>query len=248
GADFGPFGPFEELRGTLQFAVDPAHPDHGVIADLGLAPTGADGRVHFESDFLIVKPVQPRPNSSLLYQVLNRGRGAVIFNDAEPEGPGGGLDPGNGFLFRHGFSLLLCGWQHDVPSGLAIRVPEALENGQRIRGQAFIQYQLNRGAPALLLSDAGHKPLPAADLNDPGAMLTVREHPDGEPRTIARTAWEFARVEDGRAIPDANYVHLKDGFEPGLVYEITYTTEGAPVIGLGFLSMRDSVSWLKFGT
>src|SRR6266540_1338753 len=81
-ADFGAFGPYEEIRGTLEFAVDPKHPDHSVITDIGLAPTEADGRVHFESDFLLVKPAQPRPESTLLYQVLNRGRGTILFKDA----------------------------------------------------------------------------------------------------------------------------------------------------------------------
>jgi hypothetical protein len=31
------------------------------------------------------------------------------------------------------------------------------------------------------------------------------------------------------------------------MYQLTYTTVGAPVLGLGFLAMRESVSWLKDG-
>jgi hypothetical protein len=131
---------------------------------------------------------------------------------------------------------------------MAIQVPEARENGERLRGQSYIQYQLSRPAQSLLLSDAGHQPLPAADLHDPAATLTVREHPDGSPTVIDRSQWRFARVVDGSVTADPNYIHLAGGFEPGAVYEIIYTTIGAPVIGLGFLAVRDCVSFLKHGT
>jgi hypothetical protein len=123
-----------------------------------------------------------------------------------------------------------------------------LENGKRIRGQASIQWQLTKSAESLLLSDAGHRPVLAADLEDPAAMLTVREHPDASPQTIERGRWRFAKAENGQTTPDPTHVCLDGGFQPGLVYEITYTTEGAPVIGLGFLAMRDSVSFLRYAT
>lgn len=251
GISFGEAGPYEAIRGVLHFGVDPYHPDHQVITDIGLAPTESDGRVHFESDFLLVKPVAPKPGGSLLYDVINRGNRTIInrFNNGEQGRAGPDLDVGDGFLLRHGFTLVFCGWQPDVPRGLALRVPEALDaSGNRLRGQAFIQYQLNRPARSLLLSDAGHKPLPAADLDEPSATLTVREHADGPARAIDRSLWQFARRDDGKAVPDPNYVCLSTGFQPGLVYEIIYTTEGAPVIGLGFLAMRDCVSFLKYGT
>jgi len=250
GATFDGIGPYEQIRGTLHFAIDPRHPDHRVITDVDLAPTDANGLVRFSSDFLLLKPSNPPPDGSLLYDVLNRGNRTVLrqFDDADDRADPRTVDVGNGFLLRRGFTLAFCGWQHDVPAGMAIRVPEATENGERLRGQAYIQYQLTRPARALLLSDAGHQPLPAADLDDPTATLTVREHPDGPPTAIDRALWRFARVEDGRVVTDPNYGHLSTGFEPGSVYEIVYTTIGAPVIGLGFLAMRDCVSFLRYGT
>ena len=129
GRSLGPFGSYEELRGTLRFAVDPKHPDHQVITDIGLAPTGADGRVAFSSDFLLLKPTQPSPGGSLLYDVVNRGNRTALstFNDAEGDRAGSVEFPGNAFLFHHGFSVVFCGWQHDVPSGLALHTPEAKE-------------------------------------------------------------------------------------------------------------------------
>ncbi|MBI4499111.1 MAG: hypothetical protein HY689_14575 [Chloroflexi bacterium] len=251
GAPFGEAGPYELLRGTLHFAVDPRHPDHQVVTDLALAPTGPDGLVHFASDFLVLKPVHPAPGGRLLYDVVNRGNKTVLraFNNAGGPDRDGEPDLGDGFLLRRGFTVVFCGWQADVPAGgIAIAVPEAQDEGGRLRGQTFIQYQFNRPERAVLLSDRNHRPLPAGDLADPTATLTVREHPDAPPQVIPRSAWQFARWEDGRAVPDPNSVTLPGGFEPGKVYEIVYTTVGAPVIGLGFLAMRDCISFLKYGT
>src|SRR5262249_17777445 len=44
---------------------------------------------------------------------------------------------------------------------------------------------------------------------------------------------------------DLNHVYLTAGFEPGKIYEVIYTTTGAPVIGLGLLAARDIVSFLR---
>ena len=45
-AHFWPVGPYEQLDGTVFFAVDPAHPANRSITDLSLAPGDANGRVH----------------------------------------------------------------------------------------------------------------------------------------------------------------------------------------------------------
>lgn len=250
GASFGSVGPYEQIQGTLRFAADPQRADHQVITDLGLAPTEADGRVHFQSEFVLLKPMKPAAGGSVLYDVINRGNRTILsnFNEAAGGRNSAEIEVGNGFLMRHGFTLLFCGWQTDVPAGLRLAAPEALENGKRIRGQAFIQYSLTKPANSLLLSDAGHQPLSVADGNDPAATLTVRDYADGIPQTIQRSTWGFGRWENGQVVADPTHVYLSTGFQPGKVYEIIYTTEGAPVIGLGFLAMRDSVGFLKYGS
>src|SRR5262249_14253837 len=52
----------------------------------------------------------------------------------------------------------------------------------------------------------------------------------------------------GRRTPDARHIHLEGGFEPGRLYQITYTAAGAPVLGLSMAVLRDAASWLKHGT
>ncbi len=109
--------------------------------------------------------------------------------------------------------------------------------------------QLQAAAPVahFLLSDRGHIPYPAADLDERDALLTVRDQPDGPATTIPRERWRFARVEAGRVVPDASHIQLEGGFEPGRLYQITYTAAGAPVLGLSMAALRDAVSWLKHG-
>jgi hypothetical protein len=76
----------------------------------------------------------------------------------------------------------------------------------------------------------------------------VREHEDAPPQTIPRQQWSFARLEGGRVVPDASYVYMASEFLPGKVYQVIYTTAGAPVVGLGLLATRDIVSFLRYST
>src|SRR5207302_8969733 len=57
----------------------------------------------------------------------------------------------------------------------------------------------------------------------------------------------FARVENGRTVPDGNYVSLDGGFEKGRLYHVSYTAVGALVVGLGPAALRECASWLKHG-
>jgi hypothetical protein len=88
GKPFGPVGAYERLRGTIHLAVAAEHALNACITDLSLAPRAADGRVHFEGDFVVTRPVESRLGSGrLLFDVPNRGRPVAwsAFNGA----PGG---------------------------------------------------------------------------------------------------------------------------------------------------------------
>jgi hypothetical protein len=153
---------------------------------------------------------------------------------------------------RHGFTLLWCGWQHDVPNGPGLQriyLPEAVdERGERLVGQAYVQYQLNAVTSHMPLCDRAHKPLPAASLDNTSATLTVRDDPDGPLTEIDRSQWRFGRMEQRAFVSDTSYLTIDGGFQPGKVYEIVYETIGAPIIGLGFIAMRDSTAFLKYGS
>jgi alpha/beta hydrolase family protein len=276
GRAFGDVGPYEELKGTLSFAIDPEHPANERITDVELAPRNAAGRVELASDVSILLPVdRGRASGRLLLDVVNRGNTVTVpnFNRATRPLFGPGSDPnppidvGDGFLMRRGVVVVSCGWQGDLPDvpGLfRLYGPEACDPRGARRGQAdspagtqiskplrggvYTQLQASRRTSHMLLSDRGHRPYPAADLDERDAVLTVRDLPDGRVETIPRARWKFARAAGDAVVPDSCHVWLEGGFEQGRLYQIAYTALGAPVLGLSFAALRDCVSWLKHGT
>src|SRR5712692_5418331 len=250
--EFGDAGRYVQLDGTAHFAVDPAHPLNRGITDIDLAARDGDGLVHFSADFRILTPEDPhRGNHRLLFDVPNRGNRLALatFNRVpRPINPSAPTDAGDGFLMRHGYTAVWCGWQHDVPTAeglMRIKVPEAQQAGRPVSGRLLVSFQPNAPSQIQLLSDRGHRPYPSNDLDDPDATLLVRDGDDPQPRPIPRRAWSFARLESGHAVPDPNHVYLAAGFEPGKIYHVIYATTGAPVIGLGLLAARDIVAFLR---
>lgn len=113
GKPFGDAGPYEKITGKVFFAVDPAHPANRGIVDLDKAPRDGTGRVTFSADLYVLAPKdETRRNGAALLDVLNRGRRNVIrdFNRgpqvAEPVAE---ADFGDGFLMRHGYTLVWLG-------------------------------------------------------------------------------------------------------------------------------------------
>ncbi len=71
----------------------------------------------FASEFIVLRPVQSRA-ASLIYDVNNRGGIAILgqVNGRSPANndPTTAADAGDGFLMRHGFTLLFSAWTWDV--------------------------------------------------------------------------------------------------------------------------------------
>ena len=242
GRPFGQAGAYEKIAGTLRVAVDPTHRLPTQITDLERAPRNAAGRVEFQGDFYLLKPVEAaRGNRRLLLDVGNRGRklAVAMFNSAvRVPDPTTAEDFGNGFLMRHGWTVAWVGWQHDVPRQdgmMALDVPRA----RGVSGLVRCRFRPNLPAEVLPLADRYHIPNPVAELDDPAARLTVREH-NGAPATaVAREAWRF---------PDPGHIRLDGGFAAGRIYEVVYRAVDPPVVGLGFLAVRDTAAFLRWGS
>jgi Alpha/beta hydrolase domain len=252
GQDFASVGRYVQLDGTVHFAVDPAHPLNRVITDIDLTPRGGDGLVHFSADIRILAPEDPRRgNHRLLFDVPNRGNRLALatFNRVpRPIDPAAPTDAGDGFLMRRGYTVLWCGWQHDVPAFEGLmrsKVPEARQDGGPVSGRLLVSFQPSAPSRVQLLSDRAHRPYSSNNLADPDATLLVRDGDDMPARVIPRQEWSFARLDAGRVVPDADHVYAAAGFEPGKIYHVIYATTGAPVIGLGLLAARDSVAFLR---
>ncbi len=255
GRAFGAVGPYEQLDGTVYFAVDPQHAANRLITDIERAPRDASGRVPFSANIRLFRPVEPqRGNQRLLVDIPNRGRGGwpcAISTAPRMSRLALPPHPGNGFLMQQGYTVAICGWQHDVPHDpgmMRLQAPEALAAEGPLAGKLTVTFQLNASALVQVLANGPHRPHPTHDLDDPEAMLTEQDHEDAPERTILREAWSFARLDGDRVVPDAAHVYLASGFQPGKVYQVIYTTTGAPVGGLGLLATRDAVAFLKYET
>lgn len=260
---------YERIDGRMHFAVDPLHAANQRIVDLDKAPRDAQGKVRFWADFLLLQPKDAeKGNRRLLYYVVNRGQrvGVPVNRFAARLAtlpPTDDIDPGDGYLMRHGWSVAMVGWQWDIerqPGLMGLEAPQALgPDGRPIQGKVSVAFQPNEPHASKLLSHwplhpppgrqpYAHQPYNAADVNEPGAILVSRTSRGGSPTVIARDKWRFAREESGQPITDDAYVWLDGGFQPGVWYEVTYTTRVCPVVGTGLLATRDSVAWLRHET
>ena len=253
GRAFGDVGPYEELKGRLDFAVDPTHQANRAITDIERAPRTRSGRVAFAADVSLLLPVdRARGNGRLIVDVVNRGNAVTVpnFNHATRptfvagSAPNPPIDVGDGWLMRHGFTVLSCGWQCDLPPGIPglyrLDAPEALDaGGRRLTGRVYVQMQAPIDVDTFMLSDRGHAAYEAADLEQPDAVLVVRDQLDGENTVIPRERWLFS---------DSTHITLDGGFAKGRIYQCVYTAVGAKVLGLGMVALRDAAAWLKRGT
>ena len=250
GRALGKVGSYEKLQGRVYFEVDPESPASRPIADIGLAPRTPQGRVTFSSDFVVLRPRDPaRARRSVWLEIPNRGvtqaNGSFFFTAAGSSFDLMDLDATSlrdAFLFEQGFTVAWLGWQFDLPDGaIRIEVPAAQVHGP-VRQSILATFPGSHVVPL-----GGLNSYCAADALQPDAQLVVKAHFDDPGRVLPRAHWAFARVEDGKLASDPCSAVLRDGFEPGQLYELTYQGASPPLAGLGEAAVRDFVSWLKFG-
>ncbi|HKS92055.1 MAG TPA: hypothetical protein VJQ83_09025, partial [Tepidiformaceae bacterium] len=161
GRSWGETGPFEVVRGVVTFALDPNATANQRITDITLAERAADGLVHAEADFCVLRPADPaRANGGLFFSVANRGNVTLPFG----LGPAPVLAtlpehtiPSNDSLLLHGgWTVAWCGWQFDLSRGprqLGLTVPQALHDRKPIEGDFRIELRAATDATSLRLLD-----------------------------------------------------------------------------------------------
>lgn len=253
GLPFGLAGAYEKLEGRVVLSLDPADPGNARVVDLDKATRRQDGRVEYAADLYILRPVDPRRgNGTALVEVPNRGGKAMVryFNRGATRSrdPMAAADLGDGFLMRHGFSLVWLGWQYDVPPdpellrlyparATAVQTPiEGLVRADEVFAERRLTFSLGH---------RGHDAYPVSDPSDPRNVLTVRDSRLGERRVISRDSWSFARCDEGKPVADPRSICLPAGFEPGKIYEAVYVAREPAVVGLGLSAVRDLASYLK---
>jgi hypothetical protein len=252
GMSFGDVGPYEKIRGVAHFRLNPDDPANARIVDLKHAPRDKAGMVEFDSEFVMLRPVKAQP-STLIYDVNNRG-GIAILGQVDGASPANNdpttvADAGDGFLMRHGFTLLFSAWTWDVApqapgyKALVLHPPVARNpDGSAIVG--LVENEFTVSAPALVATYAGMRGLTyePATKDDPAAVLTERARPEDPRRPVPRARWRFV-VPEVHGGPGR--VALEGGFHPGVIYELTYLAADPYVAGAGMAGIRDLLAWFR---
>lgn len=257
GKDYGATGPYERITGRVYYAVDPVLPQNRQVVDLLLAPRNGAGKVEFSADLCILAPADPaRGNGCALYDVNNRGNKLALgmFN----YGGGNALDAeqelGDGFLFRHGFTVVWSGWDGELlPGGdrLRLSAPPAVSADGPITGLVRCELVPTSSDTRMVINWANHGSYRPTAEGIANATLTVRERPDDSRHLLPRDQWrlhvtELAGASAGQ-LPKIE-LEVPDGLQPGFLYEVIYEAQDPLVMGAGFLGVRDLISAMKHGT
>lgn len=224
GERFGNVGEYERLRGIVYAEVDPSDPRHRDIVNLDKAPINDRGHVEYSTTVEIYRPIDmSRWNHVVYHTVSNRGGAGA----AEPA------------LLEMGLALVRVGWQGDLSpteTNIVPFLPIAANNdGSPIVGPALEEFIFNDAKTV----STGSLTYPAASLDTGKARLTVRRN-QSSPRLIPDgLTWKFTNAEEIQ-------ITRPDGFDGGAIYEFVYEAQDPIVMGLGFVAMRDVISFLRY--
>jgi len=258
--DFGAVGRYEKLSGKAFGEIDPADPLNAGITYIQDAPRNERGRVEYVIDISILKPIESsRGNGTLLYDVVNRGarRAFEVFHVGAAGGnnPSRLADIGDAFLMRQGYTLVVSGWQADLPKNqgdFTAYFPSARLGGGPLGKTITVELLVTK--PAFTLSagwDNGRALLayPPFERQMDRARLIRRAHADAPDEVIPRDEWSFGSCPDGKTVTPSNVdVCLPAGFSPDAVYYLSYLAIDPIVMGLAFAATRDVVSFLRYDT
>lgn len=243
GRVFGDAGSYLRLSGQIYGEIDPRNPLNSLIQDISLAPVNSRGMVEYVSDFVILKPADMTQSNGLLFMSLpNRGN----------------ILPADTALLQRGYVYVWCAWQADVLRGndrLLMRVPYAGIDGGSIAGILRAEFQVT--SPSVTLNLSGgfftgitHHSYETITVDNTGLALTRRVLESDKRDTIPNSEWAFSDCNKGRfpGYPSPSKISLRDGFQPGYIYELIYTARDPLILGLGFAAIRDFASFLRYET
>ena len=274
GMSFGASGAYEKLTGTAYFEADPDDEHDARVFDLVNAPVNAKGRIEFSADMVILKPVDLAKGSrTLLFEVNNRGRKIALqrFQDtassASMNDPMTPADFGNSFLMKRGYVIAWVGWGADMAPGdnrLTVNFPITIDQNGPVTQRILTEFgdrNFNGAQPTTLPLSGGSafKSYAAVSTDKTQAEAELRITASDSPRPSApelvrgdlvpNADWAFAKCPDGwPGTPSATDICLREGFRNDRNYQLAYRATGSPVMGLGYLTSRDFVTFLRRAT
>jgi len=264
GQSFGTIGAYEQIRGFAYGEIDPADRHNNVITDINLAPRNAGGKVEYKTTFTIVKPVDmSKAPPVMLYNVANRG------NHSLPNAFLFGNDPGDGFIYKLGHTMVWSGWQGDQPIASVAAGQEGIDvpiaknaDGSPVTGPVWMRFAngcrdciaiptATPRATTLSLAPGPGRTAASTDNTNSTLISATAETQSGVKGgvvTIPKSDYAFAdcRTVAFPGTPDPTRLCLKNGFDPTLLYELTYTAKDPFVLGVGMAAMRDVISFLRY--
>lgn len=250
GASFGSAGAYERLTGVAHGEVDPVDPRNAGIINLDKAERNANGKIEYETDFFILRPIDAaKSNGALLYEVNNRGMkliaGMLMGAVPNAKNPLAGFndprtieDMGDGFLLKLGYTLVWSGWDPNASraqGGLAMRAPIALDRSMPLERIIRDEFTVSRLQPSPVL----HLNYETASLDNQAATLTMRWQETAKGTLIPRDSWRFVDAHTVELLPKGTMP------QHGALYELRYRAKAPQVAGLGFAATRDLVSYLR---
>jgi hypothetical protein len=256
GHAFGDAGAYEKIVGRVHYSLDPDLPQNRSVVDLPLARRNDSGRVEFWADLLILAPADPgKSNGALLYDVNNRGNKLALgmFHFGGNNNPATAEQAGDGFLMRHGFTIVWSGWDGElIPGGdrLRLMAPVAKAGADPITGLVRCEFIPSPETRRMVVNWANHGSYRPTDRGLKEASLTIRTRPAAPRVTVPRDQWSI-RVTDVSSdaetqLPNVE-VDMPGGMQAGSIYELIYEAGDPLVMGVGFTAVRDLVSALKSG-
>ncbi|MBI4185343.1 MAG: hypothetical protein HY521_15225 [Proteobacteria bacterium] len=262
--------PYEALRGRAFGELDPDHPLNAIITDLQLAPRNADGKVEYVASFLIRKPTDMSTASGVLWHdVPNRGGNVALPADSFAardaqllsgwQGDNSGLSPASPATIVPATASCLPPYVAPCAAPTStnhwVKVPVAKNpDGSSITGRVMGRILNASGVnsqPMIVHSNpVPYKPV-TLDTNE--ATLVTRGHETIEgvvtgETTVPSTDWAWAKCDAANPFPgtpDPTHVCVRGGFIPNRVYQVVFTTQDPPVLGMGFAAFRDVGSFFK---
>ncbi|RLD66417.1 MAG: hypothetical protein DRI95_06750, partial [Bacteroidetes bacterium] len=257
GKEFGQYGAYEYIKGTVWFEIDPFNLRNSAITDIEYAPLNGQSMIVFSADFEVLQPIDLSKSSGIaLVEVSNRGGKFSLnyFNRATKRGISPD-DPecfGDGLLMRNGLTIIWIGWQWDVPQSnklLNISLPIAkMPNGKEISGLVRSDWMVKQTVNTLKLGHRNQIGYPVSDARALENILTVRKGRNAKRDTIARNSWQFGKEKNGRISFNPYYISMYQGFEAGNIYELVYKAENPVIVGLGITAIRDIIDYAKNDT
>ncbi|MEN8122518.1 MAG: alpha/beta hydrolase domain-containing protein [Bacteroidota bacterium] len=257
GKEFGKYGAYEYLKGTVWFEIDPFNQYNSAITDIEYAPLNEHSLIVFSADFEVLQPVELGKSSGIaLVEVSNRGGKFSLnyFNRATKRGINPN-DPecfGDELLMRKGLTIIWIGWQWDVPKSdqlMNISLPIAKKaNGGTISGVVRSDWVIKQTINTLKLAHRNQIGYPVSNARAKENILTVRKGRDAKRDTIDPNLWQFGKEKNGKVSFNPYYIYMQKGFEAGKIYELVYKAKNPVIAGLGMTAVRDIIDYAKNDT